>query len=57
MIVVKNKGVRKFLSIFLPLFLIPLCVAAGAFIFPSGSFAYTIVLVALLSIAAFFGWI
>lgn len=55
MIAVKNKGVRKFLSIFLPLFLIPLCVAAGAFIFPSGSFAYTIVLVALLSIAAFFG--
>ena len=39
MIVVKNKGVRKFLSIFLPLFLIPLCVAAGALIFPSGSFA------------------
>lgn len=55
MIVVKNKGVRKFLSIFLPLLLIPLCVAAGAFIFPNGSFAYTIVLVALLSIAAFFG--
>lgn len=55
MIVVKNKGVRKFLSVFLPLLLIPLCVAAGAFIFPSGSFAYTIVLVALLSIAAFFG--
>ena len=55
MIAIKNKKARKFLSIFLPLFLIPLCVAAGVFLFPSGNFAYTIVLVAVLSIAAFFG--
>lgn len=55
MISVKNDRLRRFLAIFLPLILIPLCVAAGLFLFPPNDYAYTITLITMLSLAAFFG--